>query len=117
MPSPARAIPLQAVSCALMCAVTRLHTRTHDGQRLARCAAYTQVPSVFSYRCRDARWQRSRKPQPMACTLITSHFAPMDRGDIDTLAERVRMDHGPAEVRAIWGASARFIRAEGGVMR
>ncbi|MBK1612082.1 hypothetical protein CKO44_01170 [Rubrivivax gelatinosus] len=108
-----KAIPVKAVSDALMCAVTRLKTKGREatGQRHGRCAAFTQVPHAFVFRCQDARRHRSPWPQQ------PYHFAPMDAGDLEAVAQRVRLEHGLAEVRRIWGKGLRAMQSDGGVMR
>lgn len=115
--APERAIPLKAVEDALMCAMVRLKSRTADGRRHGRCAAFTQVPTLEPA-CRDARWYGRNGGQPRPG--LRSHFSPMHAGDLRHLVERVRLERGLQEVRRTWGKGLRAMQAElatGEVMR
>ena len=108
-----RAIPLQAVRDALMCAQVRRAAR-HDaqGKPLARFGAYSQYPSPLGVSCREAlRGMRYRQ--------MRHHFGPMHRGDVRALLERVRCEHGLAEIRRTWGVGKRAMQADfaDGVLR
>jgi hypothetical protein len=108
-----KAVPLEAVRTALMCAQVRRIVRTDSqGKRLVRCAAYTQNP-LLNISCLDA--SRGMRPHPV----LRSNFSPMHSGDMWQVLERTRYEHGLAEVRRTWGAGPRAMRAEfsNGVMR
>ena len=101
-----KTIPLKDVRNALMCA------RVASIRPIGRFAALTNNP-LLNISCREAR--RGSRPYP----LQVHHLSPMYRGDLDHVLERVRLEHGLAEVRRTWGAGMRALKAEfsTGVMR
>lgn len=102
--STAKAIPLEDVRNALMCAVVRLKATAPDGQRFGRCAAMTQTV-FWGVTCRD---RRPGKPRVQ----VRQTFTVMHAGDMDHLLQRVRLDRGLVEVRKTWGAGYRALQSE-----
>ena len=110
-----KAIPLDAVRNALMCAVIKQKTagREVSGKPHGRTAAYSYYAPLTSVTCRNARPGQQRRHFP------AMHFGVMFQGDVDRLIERVRLEQGLQEVRRIWGKGLRALQAEigNGVMR
>jgi hypothetical protein len=100
-----KVIPLKDVSVALMCAVVRLKTRSDDGGRHGRTAAFTQAP-FWEPTCRDR--VRGSTPRPA----VRQHFSVMHSGDMGCLLQRSRLHHGLLEVRQTWGAGYRALQGE-----
>lgn len=102
----ARAIPIEAVRCALDCAVLRRRAATP----IARVAAYTNR-EMFPVDCASAGRGHPRDAGPVV------HLAPLGRGGLLDVLRRVAA-RGSAEVRHTWGAPERTLRAEfmGGVL-
>lgn len=100
-----KTIPLKAVSDALMMSVLKMaRARANpEGQPQKRSAAFTDLPSAFAPRCSNKRRKVAQKP-------IHSGF--MSQGDLDRVVSRVHYDHGPREVRHIWGKGLRDMHAE-----
>lgn len=117
-PAAHKCIPLTSVRDALLFArVRRAVPVAQDGRPLARCAAYTQNPCLTPMACREARrWPAGVRPRRVE---IVGHFGPMHAGDLVELLQRVRREHGLAEVRRTWGAGMRALQANfaQGVMR
>ena len=100
-----KTIPLKAVSDALYMAVMK-QTRARlfsDGNPQARTAAFTDLPSSFGSNCSNKRRRQSLQP---------IHCGFMDHGSLGKLVDRVHCDHGPQEVRRIWGIGVRDMKAE-----
>lgn len=101
-------IPLNAVALALMSAKLR---RFSQG-RTALLAAYTACP-VLQVGCHHGT-------APTASTLAraitggarVAQVAPMGRGYIHQLAERIHLERGPKEVRKTFGAGIKALRKE-----
>lgn len=111
----AKAIPLEAVRNALMCAVLKQKVKGHEagGSPHCRTAAYTYYAPLSSVTCRTACPGQQRRQ------FSGMNFGVMERGDFDRLLERVRLLHGLSEVRSTWNLGLRALRAEigHGVMR
>lgn len=100
-----RAIPLQAVRDALMFASIRRKATSHQ---VVRFAAYTNIQPLTGVHCQSPSYRKDVPQRP----LPPMHFCGMWRGDVDRLVQRVRREHGLAEVRRTWGAGLRALQVE-----
>ena len=98
-----KTIPVRAVSDALMlAAINSIRVRNNPECNPARYAAFTAVP-VRGASCRNKRQRSDAAPM---------HNAQMTHGDLKQVVSRVHIEHGPREVRQIWGAGLREMYAE-----
>ena len=100
-----KTIPLKAVSDALFMAVIKVKRASANtaGKPQIRSAAFTDVPSSYAPRC-----SKKRRNTPLKAI----HSGFMDHGDLDRVVSRVHYEHGPDEVRRIWGQGMRAMQAE-----
>jgi hypothetical protein len=104
-----KSVPLGAVRAALMCAIVRLKSRTVEGGRHGRAAAFTQVP-FWEPSCRER--ERDRRLGAAPRRALPLHFSAMDRGDMERVVERTRLERGLQEVRRTWGIGLRALQRE-----
>ena len=104
-----KTIPLGAVRVALTGAMAKRRAVAPLARPLARTAAFTRYEPL-------ARCCASHRPRVDAPAV---HFGVMERGELPRLVERLRLEHGAAEVRAVWGQGVKALLAEvgTGVMR
>jgi hypothetical protein len=97
---------------ALRLVLTGAAVRRMTHGRTAQLAAFTSAPA-WRVDCGDRPAQRIAA-RAAAQVLDRVTVRPLQDGRLVRLFDRVQREHGPREVRAIWGAGVRELRAQAG---